>query len=101
MAKEKATEVQEVDITEEPAEEVSPVIEGYETLNVNYPAMEYLGWLEADYQKAIQYSKELFAGGLANKTDSTDALIVALKKSLVEIEDDLTKIKGFLAEYSS
>ena len=65
----------------------------------NYPALEYLGWFISDTQNVQNRAGAIFRGGF-DKTDPKLAnLKQAAEKALDEVEDDVTKLRAFLAEY--
>lgn len=65
----------------------------------NYPAEQYLSWFMSDVQNTQRWAGSLFRGGF----DITDPKMMTLKaaaeESIKEVEDDVVKLKEFLAAY--
>ena len=65
----------------------------------NYPALETLSWFMSDTQNVQNWGGSIFRGGF----DKTDPRLKTLKeaatKALDETEDDIKKLREFLAEY--
>lgn len=69
---------------------------------VNYSALEYMSWFLADSQNIqnIQnMSCTIFRGGYTYDDPDFQLLLTAANKSVLELEDDIAKIKAFLASY--
>jgi len=68
-------------------------------LTENYPALEYLAWFMSDTNNVNNWAGTIFRGGF----DKTDPKLVSLKeaaeKALDETEDDINKLREFLASY--
>jgi Mg2+ and Co2+ transporter CorA len=68
---------------------------------VNYPALQYIEWFESDYRIVKVNCDNIFKGGYDKTSDQFQALLEAAYNAIFEIEDDITKIKEFLAAYTS
>jgi len=87
-----------------PEPEKIPTVE-VETNNTllaeNYLALEHLAWFMSDTNNANNWAGTIFRGGF----DKTDPKLISLKeaaeKALNEIEDDIAKLKEYLANYIS
>ena len=65
-------------------------------LEKNYPALQYLSYFEADYQSIQNNCTDIFTGGRDKTSPEFQALLVAIHASIIELEDDIVKIKEFL-----
>jgi len=65
----------------------------------NYPALQYLSWFMSDVQNAQNWAGNLFRGGFDNTNPKMMLLKVAAENSIKETEDDIAKLKEFLAAY--
>lgn len=65
----------------------------------NYSAERYLSWFMGDADNIRKWGEVLFRGGF----DYTDTKMLSLKQavldSIKEVEDDIVKLKEFLAAY--
>ena len=66
----------------------------------NYAAMEYLSWFMSDAQNVQNWAGAIFRGGFDKSDPRFSNLKDAANKALNEIEDDITKMKEFLAQYT-
>lgn len=66
---------------------------------INYPAIEYISWFTSDSQNTQILCSNIFRGGFNTTDPNFQLLLDAANKSILEIEDDITKIKEFLASY--
>jgi len=66
---------------------------------INAEAVNYLSWFMADANNLRHWSSQLFS----NNVDTSNPYMLELKesalKTITELEDDLIKIKDFLATY--
>jgi len=66
---------------------------------INAEAVNYLSWFMADANNLRHWSSQLFS----NNVDTSNPYMLELKesalKTITELEDDLIKIKYFLATY--
>lgn len=65
----------------------------------NYPAMQYLSWFNSDVQNTQNWAGALFRGGFDNTDPKMMNLKQAAENALKEVEDDIVKLKEFLASY--
>jgi hypothetical protein len=66
---------------------------------MNYQALEWLSWFMTDSQNICNWAGNIFRGGMSNDDQRLIDLIAAANKSISEIEDDVAKLKEFLAAY--
>ena len=66
---------------------------------INYPAIEYLSWFNSDSNNVQILCNNLFKGGFNTTDPNFHLLLAAANKSIQETEDDIAKIKEFLASY--
>jgi hypothetical protein len=66
---------------------------------INYKAVEYLGWFMSDAQNLRNWSSQMFGSDIDLTSPRLMELKAAAENSLSEIEDDVVKIREFLAEY--
>ena len=66
---------------------------------VNFKALEYLGYFTADSNNLQQWAYQLFGSAVNLNDPLIEEKKAAILSSLVEIEDDVFKVKEFLAEY--
>jgi hypothetical protein len=67
-------------------------------LPTNYPALEYVNWFIADTQNTQNLIKVIFNGGINTGEKRLVDLLAAANKSIQETEDDVAKIKEYLAK---
>jgi hypothetical protein len=65
----------------------------------NYPAEQYLSWFMNDAQNTQARAGALFRGGFDNTDPRMMSLKQAAEDSIKEVEDDIVKLKEFLAAY--
>lgn len=65
-------------------------------LEKNYPALQCLTYFKADYQSIQNDCIDVFNGGRDKTSPEFQALLVAIHASIIELEDDIVKIKEFL-----
>lgn len=65
----------------------------------NYSAIEYLSWFRIDSHAVDGWCGTIFNGCNDNTTSEFIELLKAAKKSIKETEDDIAKLKEFLAVY--
>jgi len=65
----------------------------------NYPALQCLSWFNSDVQNAQNWAGGLFRGGFDNTDPKMMSLKAAAENSIKETEDDIAKLKEFLAAY--
>ena len=63
---------------------------------MDYVALEFLSWFNADYQNLQNRCNTLFRGGMQTDAPIVQDLIVAIKKSIFEIQEDITNIQNRL-----
>ena len=68
-------------------------------LPTNYPSLEYLSWFMADTQNVQNLTRIIFNGGLNTSDQRLVDLLATAVKAIGEIEDDVVKLKEFLATY--
>lgn len=90
MTKEKTINNSTIDPTIPPISDMLPV---------NYPALEYVTWFMTDSQNVQNLANSIFRGGFNKDDPRFVELLNATNKSIQEIEDDIAKIKEFLAAY--
>ena len=66
---------------------------------INYPAIEYLSWFNSDSNNVQTLCNNIFKGGFNTTDPNFHLLLAAANKSIQETEDDIAKIKEFLANY--
>jgi hypothetical protein len=66
---------------------------------MNYKAVEYLGWFMSDAQSVRNWGMQLFSSDVDLNSSRVSDLKAAADNALDEIEDDVIKIRAFLAEY--
>lgn len=67
-------------------------------LPMNYEALEYVAWFMTDSQNVQNWAGNIFRGGI-NTSDSRLAdLLAAANKAILEVEDDIAKIKDYLSK---
>ena len=66
---------------------------------INYPAIEYLSWFNSDTNNVQTLCNNIFRGGFNTIDLNFHLLLAAANKSIEETEDDIAKIKEFLASY--
>lgn len=67
-------------------------------LPMNYQALEYLTWFMTDAQNVQNWAGSIFRGGFNSDDPRLIELLNAANKAITETEDDIAKIKGFLAQ---
>ena len=65
----------------------------------NYLAEQYLSWFMSDVQNVQNWAGGLFRGGFDNTDPRMMSLKAAAENSIKETEDDIVKLKKFLADY--
>lgn len=68
-------------------------------LPMNYEALEYVSWFMTDSQNVHNWAGNIFRGGMDTSEPRLVELLAAANKSIKETEDDIVKIKEFLASY--
>ena len=66
---------------------------------INYPAIEYISWFNSDSNNVQTLCNNIFRGGFNTTDPNFHLLLAAANKSIQETEDDIAKIKEFLANY--
>ena len=74
-------------------------LEFNDTTPINYPAIEYLSWFNSDSNNVQTLCNNIFKGGFNTTDPNFHLLLAAANKSIQETEDDIAKIKEFLANY--
>jgi hypothetical protein len=74
-------------------------LEFNEVTPINYPAIEYISWFNSDTNNVQTLCTNIFKGGFYTTDPNYYLLLDAANKSIQETEDDIAKIKGFLASY--
>lgn len=69
-------------------------------ISENYAAMEYLSWFMSDAQNVQNWAGGIFRGGFDKTDPRLSSLLSAATKSLNETEDDMKKLREFLAQYN-
>lgn len=67
----------------------------------NPEGIKYMEWLNADCSTLRTYAPDIFAGGLDLNLQTTQIKIKAALDALIEIEDDVNKLKTILTNLSS
>ena len=67
-------------------------------LPLNYNALEYVSWFMTDSQNVQNWAGTIFRGGIATDNPTLIDLLAAANKSIKETEDDIAKLKEYLAE---
>jgi hypothetical protein len=67
-------------------------------LPMNYGALEYVSWLMTDSQNVQNWAGAIFRGGISSDDPKLGDLLVAANKSIAETEDDVAKLKEYLAK---
>ncbi len=65
----------------------------------NYLAEQYLSWFMSDVQNVQNWAGGLFRGGFDNTDPKMMSLKTAAENSIKETEDDIAKLKEYLAAY--
>jgi len=65
----------------------------------NYPALQCLSWFNSDVQTTQNWAGGLFRGGFDNTDPKMMLLKAAVENGIKETEDDIAKLKEFLAAY--
>lgn len=68
-------------------------------LPMNYKAIEYLSWFTMDSQNLQGWAGSVFRGGFDSNNPEFLDLLNAANNSIKEVEDDIVKLKEFLAAY--
>ena len=66
---------------------------------INVDAVNYLGWFISDVQNVRNWTGQLSNNDVDLNNSKVFELKTAAENALSEIEDDVVKIKAFLAEY--
>jgi hypothetical protein len=66
---------------------------------VNFKALEYLGYFIADSNNLQRWASQLFGSAVNLNDPLIEEKKAAILSSLVEIEDDVVKVREFLVEY--
>lgn len=67
-------------------------------LPMNYEALEYISWFVTDSQNVQNWAATIFRGGISTGDPRLVDLLAAANKSIQETEDDIVKIKEYLAK---
>ena len=67
-------------------------------LPIDYDGVTYLSWFIADSQNIQNWAGDIFRGGLDRADPRTTSLLLAINKTITEIEDDISKIRTCLAK---
>ena len=70
-------------------------------LPVNYEAQKWMTWFSGDFQIAQDLCNQVFRGNQISDDPEFLNLLNAADKSILEVEDDVAKIKNFLAAYKT
>jgi len=71
-----------------------------DTLPINYEGQKWLNWFISDSQILQNFCHQIFRGGQSSIDQNFFDLLAAANNSISEIEDDIVKIKEFLAIYN-
>lgn len=66
---------------------------------MNPEAINYLNWLDTDCNSLRNYAFQIFAGNIDISSEKFNEIKNAADIALKEVEDDIAKIKEFLASY--
>lgn len=66
-------------------------------LPMNYNALEYISWFMTDSQNVQNWASTIFRGGIDTSDPRLKELLDASNKAIKETEDDIAKIKEYLA----
>lgn len=69
--------------------------------SMNPEAMNYLNWFMSDVNSLRNYAGQIFGGDVYLDNPKLAELKNSAELSLVELEDDIVKIREFLAAYVS
>jgi hypothetical protein len=65
---------------------------------MNYEALEYVSWFMTDSQNVQNWSGNIFRGGINTSDPRLVDLLAAANKAILEVEDDIAKIKDYLSK---
>lgn len=78
--------------------EIKTTVSETTTLPMNYEALEYVSWFMTDSQNVQNWAGNIFRGGINTDDPRLVDLLAAANKSIQETEDDIVKIKEYLAK---
>lgn len=78
--------------------EIKTIVSETTTLPMNYEALEYVSWFMTDSQNIQNWAGNIFRGGINTDDPRLVDLLAAANKSIQETEDDIVKIKEYLAK---
>jgi hypothetical protein len=67
-------------------------------LPMNYQALEYISWFVTDSQNVQNWAGIIFRGGIDTSDQRLVELLAAANKAILESEDDIAKLKEYLAK---
>jgi hypothetical protein len=67
-------------------------------LPMNYQALEYVSWFMTDSQNVQNWAGNIFRGGIDTSDPRLVELLAAANKSIQETQDDIAKLKEYLAK---
>lgn len=67
-------------------------------LPMDYEALEYVSWFMTDSQNVQNWAGNIFRGGIDSSDPRLVDLLAAANKSIKETEEDIVKIKEYLAK---
>jgi len=65
-------------------------------LEPNYDAIEKITWLNTDCQNLMNYTGQIFRGGMDSANPNFTLILAAANKAMTELNEDITNIKNYL-----
>ena len=97
MKKNKTNEIQNENIQAENI--ISDVILMPVVKPINPEALTYLGWFLTDVNNLNNWARQLFATDVDLRNQKNYLIKTAADMAIKEVEDDIAKLKKFLADY--
>lgn len=97
MKKNKTNEIQNENIQTENI--ISDVILMPVVKPINLDALTYLGWFLTDVNNLNNWARQLFATDVDLRNQKNYLIKTAADMAITELEDDIAKLKKFLADY--
>lgn len=67
-------------------------------ISTNYEGLEYISWFMTDSQNVQNWVGNIFRGGFNINDPRLVDLLTAANKAILEVEDDIAKIKDYLSK---